>query len=267
MSMMPMWAVLRASSSCFSSSSIFSSSSLIASACGTVIASWPVNSYLAASSSTWYLSPSRSITPTSAQAHGDWSSPAAYQSRSRSRICSVLHRLVKTLAKLLGHLGFAGLIGERLLGPLADGLRFVAGQNLSLPLLEHRDQRVDARAEAGDLAGIEPNRAGQLLFGQLAVLAEHEHVLERRRHQIGRRLRRAGKPRRIVPLVRVDDAAECVAIGHEKSRAEGRELRARAIRSYKCWRIIRCGAIQNSTNVPGFKACFGSGWASSKTRI
>ena len=100
------------------------------------------------------------------------------------------------------------------MGPLADRARFVAGQDLSLALLEHGDQRVDARAEAGDLAGIEANRAGQLFLGQLAALAEHEHVLERRRHQVGRRLRRAGKARRVVPLVRVDDAAERVAIGH-----------------------------------------------------
>ena len=115
---------------------------------------------------------------------------------------------------------------KRLVGPLADRARFVAGQDLSLPLLEHRDQRVDARAEAGDLAGVEPDRAGQLLLGELAALAEHEHVLERRRDQIGRRLRRAGKPRRVVPLVRVDDAAERVAIGHGRvesggSRVEG----------------------------------------------
>ena len=36
------------------------------------------------------------------------------------------------------------------------------------------------------------------------------------RHQIRRRLRRARKPRRVVLLIRVNHAAKCVAIGHEK---------------------------------------------------
>ena len=79
---------------------------------------------------------------------------------------------------------------------------------------EHRDQRVDARPEAGDLARVEADRPGELFLGQLAVLAVHQHVLERRRDQVRRRLRRAGEPLRVVLLVRVDDAAERVAIGH-----------------------------------------------------
>ena len=49
------------------------------------------------------------------------------------------------------------------------------------------------RAEAGDLAGIEPHRPGQLFFGQFAQLAKGQHVLEGRRNQIRRRLRGAGK--------------------------------------------------------------------------
>ena len=51
------------------------------------------------------------------------------------------------------------------------------------------------------------DRPGQLLLGQLAHAAVHEHVLEGGRHQVGR-LRRAGKVLGIVLLVRVDDAAE-----------------------------------------------------------
>ena len=99
---------------------------------------------------------------------------------------------------------------------------------------QHRDQRVDARAQAGDLARIEPNRPGQLFLGQLAPLAEHQHVLERRRNQVRRRLRRAGKLRRVVLLVRVNDAAEGVAIGHGESRAEGRGSRARIATESRC---------------------------------
>ena len=75
-------------------------------------------------------------------------------------------------------------------------------------------QHVEARAQAGDLAGIEPDRPGQLLVGQLAELAVHEHVLQRRRDQVRRRLRGAGEPLGIVLLVRMNDAAERVAIGH-----------------------------------------------------
>ena len=66
---------------------------------GTVIGSRPVNSYLAASSSTWYFSPSRSTSCTSCRANCDRSSPARYQSRSRSRSCSSRDRLVETLAR------------------------------------------------------------------------------------------------------------------------------------------------------------------------
>ena len=157
MSMMPMRAVLRASSSCLSSSSIFSSSSLTASACGTVIASCPVNSYLAASSSTWYFSPSRSMTPTSAQAQGDWSSPAAYQSRSRSRICSVLHGVVKPLAELLGHADFAGLVGKRLVRPAGGPFAFrsVPESFASAPAASRSARRCSApgRRSGWDRAG------------------------------------------------------------------------------------------------------------------
>jgi len=58
------------------------------------------------------------------------------------------------------------------------------------------------------------NRPGQLFVGQAASVAEHQHVLERRRNQIGRRLRWRRQVDRVVLLVRVDDAAEGLAIGH-----------------------------------------------------
>ncbi len=63
-SMTPIWAVLAASSSCLSSRSICSSSSLTAMAWSIVSGVWPVNSYLPASSSTWYLSPSTDMSCT-----------------------------------------------------------------------------------------------------------------------------------------------------------------------------------------------------------
>ena len=59
---------------------------------------------------------------------------------------------------------------EGVAGRLADLARFVAFEDLALPLLEHRHQGIEARAEAGDLAGVEADRAGQFFLGQLAVL-------------------------------------------------------------------------------------------------
>ena len=84
---------------------------------------------------------------------------------------------------------------DRAVRPLSDLAGFVAFENFSFPLAEHCQQRVDARPQAGDLAGIDPNGAGQLLVGQLTVLAEHQQVVERRGYQIGRRLRGAGAGR------------------------------------------------------------------------
>ena len=77
---------------------------------------------------------------------------------------------------------------------------------------QHRPQGVEARAQAGDLAGIEVDRAGQLLVGQLAHAAVRQQVLEGRRDQVRRRLRRAGEVLGIVLLVGVNDAAETFAV-------------------------------------------------------
>ncbi len=173
-----------------------------------------MNSYLAASSSTWYLSPSRLDHPH--QGPGERRLIVAGRVPQPLQLANLLglHGPVEPLAKLLRHANFAGLVGERQLRGPPHALRFVALQYLPLAFLEHRDERLDAWPQAGDLARVEPNRAGQLLLGQLPPLAVHQHVLERGRHQIGRRLRGAGKLRRIVPLVRVNDAAEGFAIGH-----------------------------------------------------
>ena len=107
------------------------------------------------------------------------------------------------------------------MGALAGFAGFVLGENLALPLVEHREQGFDAGAEAGDLAGVEADGAGELFFGELAALAVHEHVLEGGRDEIGRRLRRAREAGRVVPLVGVDDAAEGVAIGHCLAESRG----------------------------------------------
>ncbi len=65
------------------------------------------------------------------------------------------------------------------------------------------------------MAGVEADRAGQLFLGELAVRAEHEHVLHRGGRQIGRWLRGARELCRVVFLIGVDYAAERVAICHE----------------------------------------------------
>src|SRR3954465_8141978 len=57
------------------------------------------------------------------------------------------------------------------------------------------------------------------------MLAEHEHVLHRMRDQIGRRLRRAGKLRGVVPLIRMNDAAKSFAISHENGPMVAGSLR------------------------------------------
>ena len=132
-----------------------------------------------------------------------------------------LDRLIKPIAKLLRHLRLGRLIDKRLLGLAPHGLRFVLGKNLPLPLLEHRNQRIDARPQPGNLARIQMNRPRQLFFGQLAMLAEHEHVFHRMRHQIRRRLRRARKLRGVVPLIRMNNAAKSFAISHGESSFVG----------------------------------------------
>ena len=67
--------------------------------------------------------------------------------------------------------------------------------------------RIDARPEPGDLRGIEANRVGELLLGELVGVAECEHLLEERRHHVRRRRGWAGEVHRVVLLVSVDDPA------------------------------------------------------------
>ena len=92
-----------------------------------------------------------------------------------------------------------------LLGRLLHHARGLVGlQNLPLPLAEHRHQGVEAGAQPGDLAGIDPHGPRQLLVAQLAQVAIGQHVLEGPRKHVGRRLPRAGKMLRVVFLVGVN---------------------------------------------------------------
>ena len=209
MSITPICAVLAASSNCFSSRSIASSSSLISRAWGMVIGVRPVNSYLAASSSTWYLSPSRSISCTSCRANGlalvvDADTRAAPGRRAappRPPGGSALAELRRAAASPRPSRW------NRLAAAFLHALGLVGFQDLPLPLAEHLHQGFEARPQAGDLAGIELDRPGQFLVGQFAHVAVGQHVLEGPRDQVGRRLRRAGEVLRVVLLVGVDDAA------------------------------------------------------------
>ena len=55
---------------------------------------------------------------------------------------------IKHLAEFFGRLHLGGLRVERRVGLLADGARFVAGEDLAFALKQHGNERVDAGAEA-----------------------------------------------------------------------------------------------------------------------
>ena len=78
-------------------------------------------------------------------------------------------------------------------------------------------------------------------------VAEGEHVLQRRRDEIGRRLRGAGKALRVVLLIRMDHAARVGAFCHrvllsvQTALTRLRTQSAHAAASAKCdrWRTVR----------------------------
>ena len=126
----------------------------------------------------------------------------------------LLERLTKPLAQLLRRSDLLARFLVSVVGRFLDHIRFVGFENLPLAFLEHRHQRFELGPRPAIWLGSICTARASSSSDQLAQLAEGQHVLERRRHQIRRRLRRAGKPLRIVPLVRVDDAAESFAISH-----------------------------------------------------
>ena len=91
---------------------------------------------------------------------------------------------------------------------------FVGGEDFALALAEDLHEGFEAGAQAGDLAGVDADSAGQFLLGEAARVAVHEQVLERRRDHVGRRRRRAGELDGVVFLVGVDDPAQAVAAAH-----------------------------------------------------
>jgi hypothetical protein len=93
--------------------------------------------------------------------------------------------------------------GERL-----HAVRLIGRQDLCLALQQPGHERVNARSEPPDLAGIDVDGAGQLLFGEPAHGPEREHVVERRGDHVRWLLGRRGELLRVVPLVRMNDAAQ-----------------------------------------------------------
>ena len=212
MSMMPICAVFFASSSCLSSLSIVSSSSLISSAFGhghrlaageLVLRGQFVDLVLLAE-------------PLDEQ-HQLAGEPVAvvagaeYQSRSRSSSCSSLDGLLERAPRASsGGLSFLAASRKRLAAASCDRVRSRTSPGSSA--CARRASRSSASMlgpEPGDLAGVEADRRGPVPPRSARAASPYmQHVLERRRHQVRRRLRRAGELRRVVLLVRVDDAAE-----------------------------------------------------------
>ena len=98
--------------------------------------------------------------------------------------------------------------------PLPRRVGLVGFENLPPRLLEPSSDRFERRTEAANLLGGEHDRVRKLLFGQFRTIAELEEVFHRGSDEIDRRRPRRRNPGRVVPLVRVNDAAERVARGH-----------------------------------------------------
>ena len=126
----------------------------------------------------------------------------------------VAHRLLVALPQVARRLDTLGGVAVLVLGQPADLFGLVLFQDLPLPFLEHRLERFDAGSQPGDLAGVELDGPGQLLFGQLAHTAVGQQVLERRRNQVGRRLRGTRQVLGIELLIGVNHTAELTGIGH-----------------------------------------------------
>ena len=120
----------------------------------------------------------------------------------------LLDRLAESLFQLRGRFHRLGQIVETAGGLLLHPPGLVGFQDLPLPLAEQFHQGLQAGPQAGDLAGIELDRPGEFLLGQLAHAAVGQHVLHGPGNQVGRRLRGTGKVLGVVALVGVDDAAD-----------------------------------------------------------
>ena len=112
--------------------------------------------------------------------------------------------------EVVGHVhrprrGAVGLV-RRVLGRQ----RVVALEDPPLAGLEHGADRLEARAESGDLRGIEADRVGEFPFGEAASRAVHQEMIEHRVGGIaalhGRRWRR--ELERVVAQIGVDDPAK-----------------------------------------------------------
>ena len=120
----------------------------------------------------------------------------------------LLDRLAESPFQLQRRLHRLGHLLEAAGGLLLHPLRLIGLQYLPLPLAEQFHQGIQAGAQAGDLAGIELDRPGQLLVGQLAHVAIGQHVLHGPGNQVGRRLRGTRERLGVVALVGMDDAAD-----------------------------------------------------------
>ena len=126
-----------------------------------------------------------------------------------------LDGLAEPLFQFVRRLHRLGHVVEAAGGLLLHPLGLVRFQDLPLPLAEKRHEGLQAGSQPGDLAGIEMDRPGKLLVGQLAHGAVGQHVLHGPGNQVGRRLRRTRNVCGVVALVRVDNAANMVGCGHE----------------------------------------------------
>ena len=125
-----------------------------------------------------------------------------------------LDRLAEPLRQLQRRLHRLGHVVEAAGGFLLHPLGLVGCQDLPLPLAEQFHEGLQAGPQAGDLAGIELDRPGQLLVGQLAHAAVGQHVFHGPGNQVRRRLRGTGEVLGVVALVSVDDAADTLGSGH-----------------------------------------------------
>ena len=222
MSMTPIWAVLRASSSCLISSSIRSSSSLTSMrlrhgqrlAAGELVLGGELLDLVLVAERLDERAAGCGRTATGRRrrrtrgAPGRGSARAATAWWKRSRSC------------LGGRMSWARS-AKALAALLADLVGFEALEDLALALAEDGQQRVDAGAEAGDLAGVDAARRGRAPRAVSSRCSPYMSMCSKAlRDEVGRRLRGAGEPLGVVLLVRVDDAAEGVAIGHGGRRKE-----------------------------------------------
>jgi hypothetical protein len=117
----------------------------------------------------------------------------------------------EALRQSLRRLHLSGEVVVFALDGVLNRFGLVGAEDAPFALLQHRDQCVEAWPQPLDLAWLESNRPRQLLFGELPRRAEHQHVFERPGNHVRRRLGWRGKVLRVVRLVGMDDAAETIA--------------------------------------------------------